>query len=38
LNERLLAQQASVGPGGTAIAAGVLTLDPAPFDWLELMT
>jgi hypothetical protein len=38
LADRLLAQQPAVGAGGTAIAAGVLVLDPAPFDWLELMT
>ena len=38
LAERLLAQRPAVGAGGTAIAAGVLVLDPAPFDWLEAMT
>ena len=36
--DRLLAQQPAVGPAGTAIPAGVLVLDPAPFDWLEAMT
>jgi hypothetical protein len=36
--ERLLAQQPAVGPGGVAIPAGLLLLDPAPFDWLEVMT
>jgi len=36
--DRLLAQQPAVGAGGTAIPAGVLILDPAPFDWLEAMT
>jgi hypothetical protein len=38
VSERLLAQRAAVGPNGTAIPAGVLVLDPAPFDWLELMS
>ena len=38
LADRLLAQRPAVGAGGTAIAAGVLVLDPAPFDWLEAMT
>jgi hypothetical protein len=38
LADRLLAQQPAVGAGGTAIAAGVLVLDPAPLDWLEVMT
>jgi hypothetical protein len=38
LTERLLAQQPAVGAGGTAIPAGVLALDPAPFDWLEELT
>jgi hypothetical protein len=37
LSERLLAQQAAVGPNETAIPAGVLEIDPAPFDWLELI-
>jgi hypothetical protein len=37
LAERLLAQQPSVGAGGTAIPAGVLVLDDAPLDWLEAM-
>jgi hypothetical protein len=36
--DRLLAQQPSVGVNGTAIPAGLLELDPAPFDWLEVMT
>jgi hypothetical protein len=38
LADRLLAQTPAVGAGGTAIAAGVLVLDPAKFDWLEAMT
>jgi predicted phage baseplate assembly protein len=38
LADRLLAQQPAVGPGGTAIPAGLLALDPGPFDWLEPMT
>lgn len=38
LAERLLAQQPAVGPGTTAIPAGVLVLDDAEFDWLEEMT
>jgi hypothetical protein len=38
LSERLLAQQPAVGVNGTAIAAGVLELDPVPFDWLEELT
>jgi hypothetical protein len=37
LVDRLLAKQATVGAGGTAIAAGLLVLDPAPFDTLEAM-
>ncbi len=36
--DRLLAQQAAVGPTGTAIPAGVLVLDPAPLDWLGTIT
>ena len=38
LADRLLAQQAAVATGGTAIPAGVLVLDAAPFDWLEQLT
>jgi predicted phage baseplate assembly protein len=38
LSDRLLAQQPAVGPGGSAIPAGLLVLDPAPFDWLEELT
>jgi uncharacterized phage protein gp47/JayE len=38
VNERLLAQRAAVGANGTAIPAGVLVLDDAPFDWLEQMS
>jgi hypothetical protein len=38
LADRLLAQQPAVGAGGTAIPAGVLVLDDAPLDWLELLT
>jgi len=38
LADRLLAQQPAVGSGGTAIPAGLLVLDPAPFDLLEAMT
>jgi hypothetical protein len=38
LSDRLLAQQPAVGPGGSAIPAGLLVLDPAPFDRLEQMT
>ncbi|HXZ57777.1 MAG TPA: putative baseplate assembly protein [Gaiellaceae bacterium] len=38
LSERLLAQQAAVGTDGSAIPAGLLVLDDAPFDWLEEMT
>jgi hypothetical protein len=38
LADRLLAQTPAVGAGGTAIAAGVLVLDPAELDWLEAMT
>jgi hypothetical protein len=38
LAERLLAQTSAVGPEGTAIPAGLLELDPAPLDWLEVMT
>ena len=38
LADRLLAQQPAVGAGGTAIPAGVLVLDGAPLDWLELLT
>jgi predicted phage baseplate assembly protein len=37
LADRLLAQRPAVGPGGTPIAAGLLELDPAPFDWLKVM-
>ena len=37
-SERLLAQQPAVGPGGSAIPAGLLALDGAPFDWLETIT
>jgi predicted phage baseplate assembly protein len=36
--ERLLAQRAAVGANGTAIPAGLLVLDPAPFDSLEQMS
>jgi hypothetical protein len=38
LADRLLAQLPSVGPGGTAIPAGLLVLDDAPFDSLEPLT
>jgi hypothetical protein len=38
LADRLLAQLPAVGAAGTAIPAGLLELDPAPFDWLEEMT
>jgi len=38
LSDRLLAQQAGVDAAGNAIAAGLLVLDDAPLDWLELMT
>lgn len=38
LADRLLAQQPAVGPGGTPIAAGLLELDPADFDSLEVIT
>jgi uncharacterized phage protein gp47/JayE len=38
INERLLAQRAAVGANGTAIPAGVLVLDDAPFDELEQMS
>ena len=38
LSDRLLAQQPSVGADGSAIPAGLLVLDDAPFDWLEEMT
>lgn len=34
---RLPAQRPEVGVGGTPIPAGVLVLDPAPFDWLEVL-
>lgn len=34
---RLLAQRPAVGVGGTAIPAGLLVLDAAPFDWLEVL-
>jgi uncharacterized phage protein gp47/JayE len=34
LGDRLLAQQPAVGPGGTAVPAGVLVLALAPLDWL----
>ena len=34
----LLPQRPAVGAGGTAIPAGLLMLDPAPFDWLEQLT
>jgi hypothetical protein len=37
-SDRLLAQQPAVGAGGSAIAAGLLLLDEAPIDWLEVMT
>ena len=37
-SDRLLAQQPAVGPGGTAVAAGLLVVDDAPFDWLEVLT
>jgi hypothetical protein len=37
-SDRLPAQLPAVGPGGTAIAAGLLELDAAPFDELEPMT
>jgi hypothetical protein len=38
LAERLLAQQPAVDAQGNAIPAGLLVLDDAPFDWLEVMT
>ena len=38
ISERLLAQRAAVGANGTAIPAGVLVLDAAPFDALEQLT
>jgi len=38
LTERLAAQQPSVGPGGTAVAAGLLLLHPGPLDELTVMT
>ena len=38
LSDRLLAQQPAVGAGGSAIAAGLLVLDDAQFDWLEQLT
>jgi predicted phage baseplate assembly protein len=37
LADRLLAPQPGVGEGGTPLAAGLLLLDPAPFDWLQVM-
>jgi hypothetical protein len=37
-SDRLLAQQPAVGANGTAIPAGLLVLDEAPFDWLDVMT
>jgi len=36
--DRLLAARAGVSTGGEPIAAGLLLLNPAPFDWLEVMT
>ena len=38
LADRLLAQRPAVDAGGTAIPAGLLELDAAPFDWLEELT
>jgi predicted phage baseplate assembly protein len=38
LANRLLAQRPAVGPGGTAIPAGLLVIDDAPLDWLEELT
>jgi hypothetical protein len=38
ISERLLAQRAAVGANGTAVPAGVLVLDAAPFDSLEQLT
>ena len=38
LDGRLLAQLPAVGAGGTAIAAGLLELNPADFDSLEVIT
>jgi predicted phage baseplate assembly protein len=38
LSERLLAQRAAVGTNYAAIPAGVLVIDDAPFDALELMS
>jgi predicted phage baseplate assembly protein len=38
LADRLLAEQPAVGPGGAPLAAGLLELDPAPLDWLEVMS
>jgi len=37
LDDRLLAQQAHVAAGGVAQPAGLMLLDPAPLDWLEVM-
>jgi predicted phage baseplate assembly protein len=37
LSQRLLAQRPSVAADGSAIAAGLLVLDSAPFDWLQPM-
>jgi hypothetical protein len=38
LSDRLLAKLPAVGAGGTAIAAGLLELDPSDFDSLEALT
>ena len=38
LADRLLAQRPAVGPGGSAIPAGLLVIDDAPFDSLEPLT
>jgi len=35
--DRILAARPEVGPGGTALAAGLLLADDLPFDWLEAM-
>jgi predicted phage baseplate assembly protein len=38
LAERLLAQQPAVAADGSAVPAGLLLLDPAPLDWLEVIS
>ncbi len=37
LADRLLAERPEVGPGGTALGAGLLLAADLPFDWLEAM-